>query len=70
MGASVKAPFTFGAIDEFGYEAVENKVDAHDFHATIIHLLGLNHKQRTYRQNGTERCLTDVHGHVIHDLIN
>ena len=69
MGAGVKAPFTFGATDEFGYKAIENKVDVHDFHATILHLLGLNHKQLTYRQNGTERRLTDVHGKVIHDII-
>ncbi|MEW4564460.1 DUF1501 domain-containing protein [Bremerella sp. JC770] len=68
-GAGVKAPFTFGASDEFGYKAAENVVDVHDFHATILHLLGLNHEQLTFYYNGFERRLTDVHGHVIKDIL-
>jgi len=68
-GAGVKAPFTFGASDEFGYKAAENVVDVHDFHATILHLLGLNHEQLTFYYNGFERRLTDVHGHVIQDIL-
>ena len=68
-GAGVKTPFTFGATDEFGYQAVENKVTVHDFHATILHLLGINHKRLTYRHNGFDRRLTDVSGNIIHDVL-
>lgn len=68
-GAGVKAPFTFGGTDEFGYKAVDNVVDVHDFHATILHLLGLDHERLTFYHNGIERRLTDVHGHVIEDII-
>ena len=68
-GAGVKRGFSFGATDSFGYQAVENVVDVHDFHATILHLLGLNHETLTYYHNGTQRRLTDVHGHVIRDVL-
>ena len=68
-GAGVKAPFSFGATDDFGYKAVQNVVTVHDFHATILHLLGINHKQLTYRHNGLDRRLTDVHGKVIEDIL-
>ena len=66
---AVKRGITFGATDPFGYQAVENVVDVHDFHATILHLLGLNHETRTYYHNGTQRRLTDVYGHVIRDVL-
>lgn len=69
MGAGVKAPFSYGATDEFGYRAVENVSTVYDFHATILHLLGLNHERLTFYHNGFERRLTDVHGHVIGDLL-
>jgi hypothetical protein len=69
VGAGVKAPFTFGATDEFGYKAVENVVTVHDLHATILHLLGLDHERLTFYYNGLERRLTDVHGHVIRDIL-
>jgi hypothetical protein len=69
MGAGVKAPFTYGATDEFGYKAVENIATVYDFHATILHLLGLNHERLTYYHNGFERRLTDVHGHVIKEVL-
>ena len=69
MGAGVKAPFTYGESDEFSYKAVENITTVYDFHATILHLLGLNHEQLTFYHNGFERRLTDVHGHVIHDIL-
>jgi len=69
MGAGVKAPMTYGATDEFSYRAVENVATVYDFHATILHLLGLNHKRLTYYHNGFERRLTDVHGHVIGDIL-
>ncbi len=68
-GAGVKAPFTYGATDEFGYKAVENVATVYDFHATILHLLGMNHERLTYYHNGIERRLTDVHGHVIRDIL-
>jgi len=68
-GAGVKAPFSYGATDEFGHRAVENVATVHDFHATILHLLGLDHKRLTFYHNGLERRLTDVHGHVIHDVV-
>ena len=68
MGAGVKAPFTYGATDEFGYRAVEKVTTVYDLHATILHLLGLDHERLTYYHNGFERRLTDVHGHVIDEI--
>jgi hypothetical protein len=68
-GAGVKKGFSYGATDEFGYKAVENVVTVYDFHATILHLLGLDHRRLSFYHNGIERRLTDVHGHVIHDLL-
>lgn len=68
-GAGVKAPFNYGATDEFGYRAAENVASVHDFHATILHLLGLDHQRLSFYHNGIERRLTDVHGHVIHDVL-
>ncbi|MDA1165650.1 MAG: DUF1501 domain-containing protein [Planctomycetota bacterium] len=69
-GAGVKAPFSYGATDEFGYKAVENVSTVYDFHATILHLLGLDHERLTFYHNGLERRLTDVHGHVIQDVLS
>jgi hypothetical protein len=68
-GAGVKAPYTFGATDEFGHKAVENVLTVHDFHATVLHLLGLDHERLTFRHNGADRRLTDVHGHVIREIL-
>lgn len=68
-GAGVKAPFSYGATDEFGYKAVENISTVYDFHATVLHLLGLNHERLSFYHNGIERRLTDVHGHVIRDVL-
>lgn len=68
-GAGVKAPFTYGATDEFGYKAVENVTTVYDFHATILHLLGLNHKRLSFYHNGFQRRLTDVHGEVIKPIL-
>lgn len=68
-GAGVKAPFSFGATDEFGYRAVENIVTVHDFHATILHLLGLDHERLTFYYNGLERRLTDVEGTVAQEIL-
>ncbi|MHB1556477.1 MAG: DUF1501 domain-containing protein [Isosphaeraceae bacterium] len=68
-GAGVKRAYSHGATDEFGHRAVEKVVDVHDFHATILHVLGLDHKRLTYNNNGTSRRLTDVHGHVIREVL-
>ena len=68
-GAGVKAPFSYGATDEFGYAAVEKVTTVHDFHATILHLLGLDHEALSVYHKGIERRLTDVHGHVIQDIL-
>lgn len=69
-GAGVKAPFSFGATDEFGYRAVEQVLSVHDLHATMLHLLGLDHERLTYYHNGLERRLTDVEGRVIHEILS
>ena len=68
-GAGVKRGFSFGATDEFGHKAVENVVDVHDFHATVLHLLGLDHEKLTFYHNGAQRRLTDVHGKVIREVL-
>ena len=64
----MKAGFSYGATDEFGHMAVEQKVHMHDLHATILHLLGLDHKRLTYRYAGRNFRLTDVAGDVKHEL--
>lgn len=69
-GGGVKEGFTYGSTDEFGYRAVENKLDIHDMHATMLHLLGMDHKKMTYRFDGRDMRLTDTHGNVAHDLIS
>ncbi|MDC0292122.1 DUF1501 domain-containing protein [Verrucomicrobiales bacterium] len=68
-GGGVKSGFSYGSTDEFGLSAVENRTHVHDLHATILHLMGLDHQELTYRYSGRDFRLTDVHGHVIHDLI-
>ena len=68
-GGGAKPGITYGATDEFGYRAVENKMDIHDMHATMLHLLGMDHKKMTYYFDGRDMRLTDVHGHVANDLI-
>jgi uncharacterized protein (DUF1501 family) len=68
-GAGVKRAFSYGATDEFGYRAVENVTTIYDLHATVLHLLGLDHERLSYYHNGIERRLTDVHGHVIRDVL-
>lgn len=68
-GGGVKGGMTYGATDEFGFAAVENKVHVHDLHATILHLMGLNHEQLTFRYSGRDFRLTDVHGRVVHEII-
>ena len=64
-GAGVRKGFHYGASDEAGYFVAENKVTVPDFHATILHLLGINHEKLTFYHNGINRRLTDVHGRVV-----
>lgn len=68
-GGGVKGGSIYGATDEFGYKAIENRCEIHDIHATMLHLLGVDHTRSTFRFGGRDMRLTDVKGHVIHDLI-
>ncbi len=68
-GGGVKAGFDYGTTDEMGFAGVENKVHVHDLQATILHLLGFDHERLTYRFQGRDYRLTDVHGHVVKDIL-
>jgi hypothetical protein len=68
-GGGVKGGTIYGQTDEYGYKVVENKAEIYDLHATMLHLLGLDHTKVTFRFSGRDMRLTDVHGHVIHDVI-
>ena len=68
-GGGIQGGQIYGATDEFGFRAVEQPMDVHDLHATILHLMGLDHTQLTYRYAGRDFRLTDVFGNVVHDLI-
>jgi len=68
-GAGVKGGTIFGRTDEYGYRVIENEVTVHDLHATIMHILGINHEQLTFRFGGRDMRLTDVHGHVVKDVL-
>jgi hypothetical protein len=68
-GGGVKGGLMYGNTDELGMHAVENRVHVHDLHATILHLLGLDHERLTYHYSGRNFRLTDVHGRVVHDII-
>ena len=69
-GGGIKGGMAYGATDEYGYRTVENRVEIHDLHATMLHLLGMDHKRLTYRFDGRDMRLTDVHGHIVHDIIH
>jgi hypothetical protein len=68
-GGGVKGGTHYGATDEFGYKAVEKRTDVHDIHATILHMLGMDHTKLTYRFNGRDFRLTDVSGNVIREIL-
>ena len=68
-GGGIKGGMTYGRTDDFGFKAVENVVHVHDLHATILHLLGIDHEKLTFHYSGRDFRLTDVHGKVIHDII-
>ena len=68
-GGGVKGGFRYGATDDYGYYAADNKVHIHDFHATLLHALGLDHERLTYRFQGRQYRLTDVQGKVVKALL-
>ena len=69
MGAGIKGGMSYGATDEVGRRSVDNIVTVYDFYATVLHLLGLDHEKLTYYHNGAKRRLTDVHGHVLKEVL-
>ena len=68
-GGGIKGGTVHGSTDEFGFKAEKNPTSVHDLHATMLHLLGLDHKKLTYRYAGRDFRLTDVHGKVISDIV-
>ena len=68
-GGGVKGGVSHGQSDEFGYQTVSGQTFCYDLHATILHLLGIDHTRLTVRHDGVDRRLTDVHGHVIHEIL-
>ena len=68
-GGGVRPGLIYGSTDEYGQYAIENKVHMHDLHATILHLLGMDHERLTFRHEGIDFRLTDVFGNVVHDII-
>ena len=68
-GAGIKGGSSIGATDEWGYRAIENRLEMHDLHATMLHLLGIDHTRSTFRFSGRDMRLTDVHGHLIKDIL-
>jgi hypothetical protein len=68
-GGGVKAGTAYGETDEWGYKAVQGRAEMHDLHATILHLLGVDHKKLTFRFGGRDMRLTDVHGELIEPIV-
>ena len=68
-GGGAKGGTIYGMTDEYGYKAIENKCEMHDLHATMLHLLGMDHTRLTWRFGGRDMRLTDVKGHVIKDVL-
>jgi hypothetical protein len=68
-GAGVKAGFSFGETDDFSYNIVKDPVHVHDFQATLLHLMGINHEELIYKFQGRRYRLTDVHGSVVKDIL-
>src|SRR5262249_20911521 len=69
VGGGLRKGFAYGATDAVGYASVINPVTTYDFHATVLHLLGIDHERLTFYHNGIKRRLTNVHGHVIKEII-
>ena len=68
-GGGVKSGISFGETDEFGYYGIKDRVHVHDLQATILHQMGINHEKLTYEFQGRQFRLTDVHGHIVHDVL-
>ena len=68
-GGGVKPGFSYGATDNFGLRATENRTHVHDLHATVLHLMGLDHERLTYRYSGRDYRLTDVSGTVMKEIL-
>lgn len=68
-GAGVKKGITYGTTDDFGYNVQTDPVHVHDFQATLMHLLGVNHEKLNFKYQGRRFRLTDVHGHVVKDIL-
>ena len=68
-GGGVKGGTVYGATDDFGYKVVQDKVEIHDLHATMLHLFGIDHERLTYRFSGRDMRLTDVHGRVVREIL-
>ena len=68
-GGGIRQGYVHGETDEFGYHAIEKRMEIHDLHATMLHLLGLDHEKLTFRFSGRDMRLTDVHGHVVKDIL-
>jgi uncharacterized protein (DUF1501 family) len=69
-GGGAKGGTIHGQTDEYGYKAIEDKAQIHDLHATMLHLLGVDHRRQTFRFSGRDMRLTDVHGEVIHQVVS
>lgn len=69
VGAGLRSGFAYGTTDDIGYASIENPVTTYDLHATVLHLLGIDHERLTFYHNGIQRRLTNVHGHVVEDLL-
>ena len=65
----MRGGMAYGATDEFGFKAEDRPMHVHDLHATLLHLMGFDHEKLTYRRAGRDFRLTDIHGHVVHDII-
>ena len=68
-GGGIRPGMTYGSTDDFGMAVAENKVELHDLHATILHLMGFDHRRLTYRYSGRDFRLTDVHGRIINEIL-
>ena len=68
-GGGVKSGFSYGETDEFGYNIIRDPVHVHDFQATLMHLMGVDHERLTFKHQGRRYRLTDVEGNVVHDLL-
>jgi uncharacterized protein (DUF1501 family) len=69
-GAGIKPGTSYGRSDDLGYKSVEGITYCYDLHATILHLMGIDHTRLSFRNSGVDRRLTDVHGHLVHEILS